>query len=319
MTGKYFRTFLIIISIIAVCLLLNSCSDYTTYHLKTWQGAFFINDTTLGVVGWEWDTDVPSSPYDEEKFYNVNQYFLKYYINSQKLEKVYTLQSDCLRNLSYHFLTFEYPILYYSTFTSSLETGIFNIETFENKLLRDNGNYPSTGKPYIVSNNGKYLGFKYAGTEFDWGIWDTVEEKIIFSSFTKRPLFIDDSLKKVIIIEPDNTEKWLLLYDLITTQIDTLGENIFGSFRYVTNNAITVFKKSKSDTLKFFKNKELIKGEFVPYMLPNLSFTYSGTFDINLNDSLCVHGDKMTNDIFLTDFSTGGSTLTILLWSKKET
>jgi len=295
-----------------------TCTRYEKMHVQYWQGAFFINDTTLGVLGWEWDENTAQNIFTETEYFNYCQLFFTYNINSKQLTQICTLQADCGTELPYNNLAYHHPWLYYSTCTNRLETGVLNIETLEKSLLNTAGAY-KRAIPLIVSTHGNYLGYQqFYDPDYKFGVYDLKNNQDTIGFSRSRPVYIDDSLNKIILIDDDSIPMWFLSYDIATGKIDTLGENDTGRIDHVINNKIIVQNAFDGDSLNYLNGADLLQGTFTFLDLPDLHVNTKDSYDINLEKGLCAHNSSRTYNYYLTDYKNNKVTETILLYTKKK-
>ncbi len=300
--------FIVLVSIL-------SCSKVNKYHVQEWQSAFFLNDSTLGVIGWDYDLDESSDILSETDFKNVKQTYYHYNLNSGSLSTAFTLSKHELSPEYHYYTSFNHPWIYYSTKTGQgfTEIGLYNLETNENKLFKSEAGYRGR-YPLVVSNRGRYLGYRYSGhPDYSYSIYDLQNNKDIFNSFLHRPLYINDSASTVLFLYPVNTQKYFLKYNMSTKVMDTLCENDFGFIDFHSTNNITVFHKE--GVWKYFINEEFVNGTFNDYVLTNLEMGKKGTCHINLNLGKAVFS---TNSIYIANYKESRKPYTILNYSKVE-
>ena len=101
--------------ILYVLFVFFSCSQYNEYRVQEWQNAFFLNDSTLGVIGWDYDLDESTNALVLSDYKNVKQIYYEYNLNTEELEKIFTLSSIEIIPVYYFYTSFLFPWLFYST------------------------------------------------------------------------------------------------------------------------------------------------------------------------------------------------------------
>ena len=82
------------ISVLVGTVLFLNCSSYEKVHVITYDDAFFLPDGNIGVVGWEYDADIPEGAWDSPEWSNINQYFYSYNRQTRELTLLATLAED---------------------------------------------------------------------------------------------------------------------------------------------------------------------------------------------------------------------------------
>lgn len=304
-----------ILTIYLIILFFSCTEKYNEYHVQEWQNAFFLNDSTLGVIGWDYDLDESTNAMILSDYKNVNQIYYEYNLNTEKLEEIFTLRSIEMIPVYHFYTSFLYPWLFYSTKVEegNKEIAILNIETKENRIFKSEEGYSGL-YPLTISKNGRYFGYKLMShPDYDYGIYDLQEEKDAFYSYLHRPLYIDDSSKTAILLYPDNTQKLFIHYNLETGKMDTLGENTFGFIDFHVSNNITLFHKD--GVWKYFINEDLLKGNLEAHTIENLNMNKKGSCHINFNTGNAVYS---TISIFFVDYKNNKEAEAILKYSKDE-
>lgn len=308
------KNIIFIVCIVFLILYLKCSDKYNEYHVQHWQGAFFLNDSTLGVVGWQFDYRESTDEFTLSEYFNIHQYYYNFNLNTKELNEICEISHNpdfyCDRGM----ISYNYPLLGYSTYKEQKEVGIYNINTNEKKILKSEEGYSGL-HPLTISKNGRYFGYKFSvsNPDYDYSIYDLHEEKDVFNSYLHRPLYIDDSLKTAILLYPDNTQKFFIHYNLETEEMDTLCENTYGDIHFHVSNNITVI--NDNGKWKYFKNADFLEGNFEIYELENLIMDKSGACDINLTRKLAVYP---TGSIFLVNYKEGKSPEVILEWRKDK-
>jgi len=302
--------------ILYVLFVFFSCSQYNEYRVQEWQNAFFLNDSTLGVIGWDYDLDESTNALVLSDYKNVKQIYYEYNLNTEELEKIFTLSSIEIIPVYYFYTSFLFPWLFYSTKEEegSKEIGIFNVETKENRIFLSEEGYSGL-YPLTISKNGRYFGYKYSvsNPDYDYSIYDLHEEKDVFNSYLHRPLCIDDSSKTAILLYPDLDQNLFIRYNLETEEMDTLAENIYGYIDFHVTSDITLFHKD--GVWSYFLNEDLLKGKFEVHAIDNLSMAKKGSCHINFNTGNAVYS---TISIFIVDYRNNKEAKAILKYSKEE-
>jgi len=301
--------------ILYVLFVFFSCSQYNEYRVQEWQNAFFLNDSTLGVIGWDYDLDESTNALVLSDYKNVKQIYYEYNLNTEELEKIFTLSSIEIIPVYYFYTSFLFPWLFYSTKEEegSKEIGIFNVETKENRIFLSEEGYSGL-YPLTISKNGRYFGYRLMShPDFRFSIYDVKNNKDIKFFTVQRPLYIDDDSLKAILLSPSNTQNWFICYDLETEEMDTLAENIYGYIDFHVTSDITLFHKD--GVWSYFLNEDLLKGKFEVHAIDNLSMAKKGSCHINFNTGNAVYS---TISIFIVDYRNNKEAKAILKYSKEE-
>ncbi len=299
--------------VFGLIILLSSCTDW--YHYTTYQGAFFLSDSTLGVIGWQYDMSESGSTLASTETENVYQYYYEYNLNTTELKTVTILQSDIDKNTGNGIMAFRYPLIYYYTYPNKGNIGALNINTLENKIITSENGY-SGSEALTISNKGRYLGYRISYPKspyYRFSILDLTEIKDIANFMVEQPLYIDEDSLKVIMLSPSNTQKWIVLYDIQSKVIDTLSENTFGIFHYYIRNDKAILN-SNDNVWKYIDNIDLLNGNF---NFHDITTQNIGAFDINFNKGYSVFtGDG--GSVHFVNYGDSLAGVNILEYSKVE-
>jgi len=271
--------------LVSISLLFLKCSCYEDVHIVEWHSAFFIDSVTVGVIGWELDSKQATTDWAYTEFSNVNQYFYTYNIPTKNKTLVKELHSNCSEVSHSTSAKFSYPNVYYTTwYNKGDKIARYNMETEEIKIL-------VYGCPISVSGNNKYL---ITGTYSDYParIFDLTTETTIdsFHSFLK-PKYINDITKKVFMFgnEVSYAGKWLLIYDMETKVIDTIGENVYGYYKGLGDyGKVIIFQDRVTEELQYIIGNDLINKTFEAVQLYNVTKKIIYSFDIDLSSGYYV-------------------------------
>ncbi len=264
--------------------LLGGCG-YEEVHIIEWHSAFFIDSVTVGVIGWELDSKQTTSDWTSSTFSDVDQYFYTYDIPTKKKTLVKKLHNNCDEVAHTNAAEFAYPNVYYTTwYDNGGKIGRYNLETDEVKIL-------TYGGPLSVSRNNKYLitgtGSDYPGRVFNLTTETTIDS---FHSFLS-PKYVNDITRRIFLFgnEVSFAHKWLLIYDMETSLIDTIGENNYGYYKGSGDYGnVIVYSDRSSGVIQYVYSDSLLSKTDTAITLDYTTNNFIYSFDIDLSTGYYV-------------------------------
>lgn len=201
-------------------LLLTNCSTKILDGIS-YQGAFFLNDSTLGVVAWEYKYHPNGGPGDMPYAFDGIQRYYHYNINTKALSTVTELRRvDGIFGNSVGSVKFTPPFFVATSYGSNGDKNdilIYNVETTEKEILSQGGT------PVGVSPNGGYI-------MTESGVYNRSTKEMVYKQFSQpeniTSYFIDSSEEKLYGALADangpSWRKWLCSYTFASGEIDTI-------------------------------------------------------------------------------------------------
>ena len=175
----------IALAVTAPALLLVACSDENTARITIWDGAFIMDSTTLGVIGWEYVHDMPDHAWDESEYSDINQYLYKYHLDEDRLELVAVLQEDASFYQTNPSVVYTAPWVVYMSYDMGDMICVYDFETGTNRVV---ARKPARLKS--LSADGQYLVCLSYGIYGQGEVLDMATQAVVYGSEEILPFYV---------------------------------------------------------------------------------------------------------------------------------
>ena len=180
-----------------VVLLLVACSDENTARITIWDGAFIMDSTTLGVVGWEYVHDMPDHAWDESEYSDINQYLYKYHLDEDRLERVAVLQEDASFYQTEPSVVYTAPWVVYMSYDRGDVICVYDFETGTNREVAR-----KRAELRNLSTDGEYLAYLSYSQPSGAEVLELATEAVIYNSKEVRPFYVAPGLSLICAYSP---------------------------------------------------------------------------------------------------------------------
>ena len=221
------KTMLLFVAPLLFLMGCDGCGD-SWHHVSSWNGAFFIDDTTIGAIGSEYDIQHPTGSWDGGDVKNYTQSLYYYDINKKTTRVVKTFQDhDKGEGGEVHYVK---PWLVFCSSWPYDEKGVilYNTTTGEEESFKQ---YSTTQG---VSSDGRYVFFgnNVYDRELDSLVYNTIG---ISDKDILEPFYVDNEN-----VYGTCDDKKLVSYDINLKEYDTLrsliNDKYFESIHYTLSS-----------------------------------------------------------------------------------
>ena len=197
----------------------SGCGCDSYQHVTRWQNSFFINDSTLGIVGWAYDekegTNIAAGEISTATK-NFEQKLYRYSINTGELSLVTILKSGGSGTNCgfYNGVRFTPPWLVYSSHGSDNEIGVYNLSTGEMDVMQGD-------EALYISQTGRYVIFDESGSSV---VFDRIEKQQVCSRVDAEFFYVDEDSARALGVVGDRRVRfrWTCLMDFNSDHIETI-------------------------------------------------------------------------------------------------